>query len=83
MMGNKEPHMGTVRRNVVLPDALDKELDAVAEMLKETKSNLITRALAYYLDLLDLSVAKERAMRHESSKENLRPSSEIKAKLGL
>ncbi len=75
--------MGTVRRNVILPDALDKELDAVAEMLKETKSNLITRALAYYLDLVDLTVARERARLLERGDKRPKTVGDLKESLGL
>jgi len=75
--------MGTVRRNVILPDALDKELDAVAEMLKETKSNLITRALAYYLDLIDLTVARERARMVEQGEKKPKAAGDLKEALGL
>lgn len=75
--------MGTVRRNIVLPEALDKELEAVAEMLKENKSTLVTRAVSFYLDHLDLAIAKERARRYENGARASRDATEIKETLGL
>ncbi len=75
--------MGTVRRSFVLPEPLDKELDAVVELLKENKSTLVTRALAFYLDHLDLAVAKERARRFENGGRKSRNAAEIKESLEL
>lgn len=53
--------MESVRRNIMIPSSLDKELDAVSEVLGQTRSSLIAKALAYYFDILDLDMARERA----------------------
>ena len=67
----------------MIPASLDKELDAMSEVLGETRSGLIGKALAHYFDMLDLDIARERARRIDSGKTRTMTPAEIRKALGL
>jgi len=75
--------MNCVRRNVMLPVALDQELESVSKALNENKSELIRKALSYYFDLLDLQIAKQRARRYEAGKSKALTPKELRRALRL
>jgi predicted transcriptional regulator len=49
-----------VRHNITIDEDVSKELESVAEELREKKSAIIEKALETYFDLLDLKLAKKR-----------------------
>ncbi len=75
--------MERVRRNIMLPLSMDKELEAMAQALGETRSGLISKALARYLDALDLEIALERARLHEQGKSRTVTPAQMRKALGL
>ncbi len=75
--------MERVRRNFMLPVALDRELAEMAAALGEKKSDLVGRALSHYLDLLDMDIARERARRSEAGKSRVLTPKELRQALGL
>ena len=75
--------MESVRRNVMIPASLDKELDAISETLGQTRSSLIAKALAYYFDILDLDIARERARLLEAGKTKPLTPAQIRKALGI
>ena len=74
--------MDRVRRNIMIPVSLDNELQAAAQTLGETRSGLISKALARYLDALDLEIALERARRHEQGKSKVLTPAQVRRALG-
>jgi predicted transcriptional regulator len=75
--------MDRIRRNIMIPSSLDKDLEAMAEALGETRSGLISKALARYLDSLDLEIARERARLHEKGKSKALTPAQMRKALGL
>ena len=75
--------MDRIRRNIMIPSSLDKDLEAMAEALGETRSGLISKALARYLDALDLEIARERARLHEQGKSQALTPAQMRKALGL
>ena len=72
-----------VRRNFILSEDLDRELDAVARHLGDKKSTIVSKALLFYLDYLDLYLAKERAWKYERGKDKGLSAEQLKSELGL
>ncbi len=62
---------------------LDRELEAMAKAVGETRSGLISRALARYMDDLDLDIARERALHHERGKTRSLTPAEMRRALDL
>lgn len=58
---------GVVKVSITLNAYLRKELDNISLELGKTRSRVISDALEYYLDFLDLTVA-ERRLNDESDK---------------
>ena len=79
----RSSRMDRIRRNIMIPLSLDKDLEAMAEALGETRSGLISKALARYLDALDLEIARERAHRHEQGKSQPLTPAQMRKALGL
>ncbi len=52
----------------MIPASLDRELGAISKALGQTRSSVIAKALANYLDILDLDIARERARFLEEGK---------------
>lgn len=75
--------MERVRRNIMIPASLDKELDTMSEVLGDTRSSLVSRALSYYFDMLDLDIAKERARRIDAGKTTPLTPADLRKALGL
>ncbi len=50
----------STRMNITINPLLKKEVDTIADELGKTKSKLISEALEYYFDILDLKIAKTR-----------------------
>ncbi len=75
--------MDRVRRNIMISANLDRELEAMARAVGETRSGLITRALARYMDDLDLDIARERALRHEKGETRSLTPAEMRRALAL
>ncbi len=75
--------MERVRRNIMIPVALDRELDAMSEVLGDSRSSVVSRALSYYFDMLDLDIARERARRLEEGKKKPLTAAEMRKALGL
>jgi predicted DNA-binding protein len=75
--------MDRIRRNIMIPVSLDNELEALAQTLGETRSGLISKALARYLDALDLEIALERARLHEQGKSQVLTPAQMRRALGL
>lgn len=48
------------RHNITLDEDISRELEVLAEELGEKKSNIISKALTAYFDLLDLKLARKR-----------------------
>lgn len=48
------------RHNITLDEDISRELEVLSEELGEKKSNIISKALTVYFDLLDLKVARKR-----------------------
>ncbi len=59
------------RHNITLDEDISRELEVLAEELGEKKSNIISKALTAYFDLLDLKVAKKRLNLLKNGKEQL------------
>jgi predicted DNA-binding protein len=72
-----------VRRNIVLSSELDRELNATAKLLGRKRSAIVAKALSFYLDYVDLGLAKERALRYESGDDAGLTADELRAELGL
>ncbi len=75
--------MDRVRRNIMISANLDRELEAMAKAVGETRSGLISRALARYMDELDLEIARERALRHERGETRALTPAEMRKALDL
>ena len=75
--------MASMRRNVMIPASLDKELDTISEALGQTRSSLIAKALSYYFDILDLDIARERARLLEAGKTKPLTPAQIRKALGI
>ena len=72
-----------VRRNIILSDSLDRSLGEAAILLGEKKSGIVSKALAQYLDRLDLEVARERAVEYEATPESSLSADELRRRLDL
>ncbi|MDD3981099.1 MAG: hypothetical protein RBT72_00845 [Spirochaetia bacterium] len=72
-----------VRRNIILSENLDKSLGEAATLLGEKKSGIISRALAQYLDRLDLEIARERASDYEANPASVLSAEELRRRLGF
>ena len=72
-----------VRRNIILSDSLDRSLGEAAILLGEKKSGIVSKALAQYLDRLDLEVARERAVEYEAKPESALDVDELRRRLDL
>ena len=72
-----------VRRNIILSDSLDKSLGEAAVLLGEKKSGIVSKALAQYLDRLDLEIARERAAEYEAKPESSLGADELRRRLDL
>jgi len=75
--------MESVRRNIMIPASLDRELGAISEALGQTRSSLIAKALANYLDILDLDIARERAQLLEKGKTKALTPAQMRKALGF
>jgi predicted DNA-binding protein len=75
--------MERVRRNIMIPASLDRELDTMSEVLGDSRSSLVSRALSYYFDMLDLDIARDRARRLEAGKTKPLSPAELRKALGL
>jgi hypothetical protein len=75
--------MESIRRKVMIPASLDKEPDAVSEVLGQTRSSLIAKALACYFDILDLDMARERARLLDAGKTRPLTPAQIRKVLGV
>ena len=75
--------MESVRRNIMIPASLDRELGAISEALGQTRSSLIAKALANYLDMLDLDIARERARLLEEGKTKALTPAQMRKALGF
>jgi len=75
--------MESVRRNIMIPASLDRELGAISEALGQTRSSLIAKALANYLDILDLDIARERAQLLEEGKTKALTPAQMRKALGF
>lgn len=73
--------MDRVRRNIMLPASLDRELETISKTLGEKRSALISKALSYYFDFLDLEIAKQRARRFEAGESRALTSQELRKAL--
>ncbi|MRI58663.1 MAG: CopG family transcriptional regulator [Epsilonproteobacteria bacterium] len=60
-----------VKSTFTLPDALWQELDEMAKELGKKKSHLVSEALEYYFDMLDLRLAKKRSQELKEGKETI------------
>ncbi len=72
-----------VRHNITIDKEISDELESVAKELGEKKSYLIEKALAVYLDLLDLKLAKKRLHDLKTGRDRLIDSNEVWKKLGI
>jgi len=72
-----------VRRNIILSDRLDRSLSEAATLLAEKKSGIVSKALAQYLDRLDLSIAHERAAEYEANPEKSLSVDELRRRLDI
>jgi len=72
-----------VRRNFILRDDLDRELSAAARHLGDKKSALVGKALSFYLDYLDLDLAKERAGKYDAGEDKGLSAEQLREELGL
>jgi predicted DNA-binding protein len=75
--------MESVRRNITIPAALDRELAAVSKALGITRSSVIAKALANYLDILDLDIARERVRLLDEGKTRTLTSKQLRRPLAL
>lgn len=75
--------MESVRRNIMIPASLDRELGAISEALGQTRSSLIAKALANYLDILDLDIARERAQLLEKGRTKALTPAQMRKALGF
>lgn len=72
-----------VRRNIVLSDEMDNELDSAARRLGRKRSELVGKALAFYLDYLDLDLARQRAAAYEAGQDKGLSAEELRKELEL
>ena len=74
---------GMVRRNIILSEELDQGITAAAAYLGEKRSRIVSRAIANYLDRLDLDLARERAEAYEAAQDPGLDSATLRENLGL
>jgi len=72
-----------VRRNIILSESLDRSLGEAATLLGEKKSGIVSKALAQYLDRLDLLIAHERVAEYEANPESSLRADELRRRLDL
>jgi predicted DNA-binding protein len=67
----------------MIPASLDRELDSFSEVLGESRSSLIAKALVSYFDILDLDIARERARQLDAGNTKPLTPAEIRKSLRL
>jgi predicted DNA-binding protein len=67
----------------MLSEELDRELDSAARHLGDKKSAIVSKALSFYLDYLDLDLAKERARKYERGEDKGLSAEQLRTELGL
>ena len=76
-------YVNVTKMSITLNNAVADELSAVAKELSEKKSHLIEKALVYYFDALDETLADKRLKELESGKTQSIPADEVWKELGI
>ncbi len=76
-------YVNVTKMSITLNNAVAEELTSIAEELSEKKSHLIEKALMYYFDALDESLADKRLKELENAKVKSIPADEVWKELGL
>ena len=71
------------RHNITLDEDISRELEILSEELGEKKSNIISKALTVYFDLLDLKVARKRLKDLKNSKAKVIDAEDVWKELNL
>lgn len=71
------------RLSITLPEYLINELDFTANELNDKKSRLIAKALSYYFDALDETIADLRLKKLEQNESRTIPADKVWEELGV
>ena len=75
--------MRTKRLNITLDREIADTLSEIARETKEKKSHIIEKALLFYFDYLDITIAEERIEKLKKGKTKLIPAEKIYKELGI
>ncbi len=75
--------MQSLKATFTLPSHLVQELSEFSQELGEKKSHMVAEALSQYFDILDLKLAKKRALDVKEGKVETIPFEKVKKELGL
>jgi len=75
--------MKTKRLNITLNKEVADILSEIARERKEKKSHIIEKALLYYFDYLDITIAEERIEKLKKGKTKAIPAEKVYKELGI
>lgn len=75
--------MKTKRLNITLNSELADELTKLSKEIKEKKSHIIEKALLFYFDFLDLTIAEQRLEKLKKGKTKLIPAEKVYKELKI
>jgi predicted DNA-binding protein len=76
-------YVNVTKMSITLNNAVADELNVIAKELNEKKSHLVEKALMYYFDALDESLADKRLKALEQGEVKTIPAEEVWKELGL
>ena len=76
-------YVNVTKMSITLNNAVADELNVIAKELNEKKSHLVEKALMYYFDTLDESLADKRLKALEQGEVKTIPAEEVWKELGL
>ncbi|MCK5800716.1 MAG: CopG family transcriptional regulator [Deltaproteobacteria bacterium] len=76
-------YVNVTKMSITLDNVVAEELNSIASELNEKKSHLIQKALMYYFDALDESLADRRLKALDNKEVEAIPAEEVWKELGL
>jgi predicted transcriptional regulator len=76
-------YVNASKMSITLDKTVAKELDSIAKELGEKKSRIIQKALTFYFDKLDETIADKRLSDLKTGKTTTIPAEEVYKQLGL